>query len=72
MSRGRPGAGLGLAICRGIVNLHGGTIHAENRAGGGAVFRVRLPLGGPSIAMAPEAVPVPPPLNPPPSTATPP
>lgn len=27
------GAGLGLAICRGIAALHGGTIHAENRAG---------------------------------------
>jgi two-component system sensor histidine kinase KdpD len=40
------GAGLGLAICKGIVEAHGGTIEARNRSGGGAVFTVRLPLGG--------------------------
>ena len=40
------GAGLGLAICQAITQVHGGTIEAFNRAGGGAVFRIRLPLGG--------------------------
>jgi two-component system, OmpR family, sensor histidine kinase KdpD len=42
----RPGFGLGLAICRGMVEAHGGTITAANRPGGGAVFTVRLPLEG--------------------------
>jgi len=40
----RAGAGLGLAIARGIVEAHGGQITAEPRAGGGAVFRFTLPL----------------------------
>jgi signal transduction histidine kinase len=33
-----PGAGLGLAIARGLVEAHGGTISAESRADGGARF----------------------------------
>ena len=42
-----PGVGLGLAICRAIVQAHGGRIHAENREGGGARFTVTLPTGTP-------------------------
>jgi two-component system sensor histidine kinase KdpD len=45
-STGRHGAGLGLAICQGIVAAHGGTIAVTNRDGGGAVFTVWLPLAG--------------------------
>jgi signal transduction histidine kinase len=40
----RSGTGLGLSIARTIVETYGGTIWAENHAGGGAVFRFTLPL----------------------------
>ena len=41
---GKRGMGLGLAICKAIVNAHGGEITAENRNGKGAVFKFTLPL----------------------------
>lgn len=37
------GLGMGLAITRGIIEAHGGTIEAGNRPGGGARFLIRLP-----------------------------
>ncbi len=40
------GVGLGLTISRGMVEAHGGRIWAENRPGGGAVFRFTIPLDG--------------------------
>ena len=42
-----PGVGLGLAICRAIIESHGGKIRGLNRAGGGASFNFTLPLGHP-------------------------
>lgn len=52
---GKASAGLGLAICKGVVEAHGGTIRAENRAEGGASFQITMPILGvapsiPSIA----------------------
>jgi len=38
------GAGLGLPICRAIIEAHRGTIRALPREGGGATFRISLPI----------------------------
>jgi signal transduction histidine kinase len=43
-ARDRGGAGLGLAIARWIVSVHGGGVTAESRPGEGATFRVTFPL----------------------------
>ncbi|MEV6240584.1 ATP-binding protein [Lentzea sp. NPDC051838] len=46
-ARGRSeGSGLGLAIAWENARLHGGTLTAANRPGGGALFTLKLPLGG--------------------------
>jgi two-component system sensor histidine kinase KdpD len=51
---GTSGAGLGLAICKGIVQAHGGAIRAETRATGGAAFHISLPSAGTPPSVAPE------------------
>jgi len=40
----QSGVGLGLAICRAVIEAHGGNIWAENRPEGGACFCFTLPL----------------------------
>jgi len=52
----QSGVGLGLTICRAIVEAHGGSIRAENREGGGARFSFTIPLTGepPQIASEEE------------------
>ena len=43
-AKSSKGAGLGLAICRAIMNAHGGRIWAENRKEAGTIFHAALPL----------------------------
>ncbi|MGE5239015.1 MAG: DUF4118 domain-containing protein [Chloroflexota bacterium] len=48
------GIGLGLAICKAIIEAHGGKIWAENRPGGGALFRFTIPVEGKPPHVEPE------------------
>ncbi|WP_304595778.1 sensor histidine kinase [Alicyclobacillus sendaiensis] len=53
-SREKGGAGLGLAICKAIVEAHGGRIKCESEPGEGAVFTVTLPAARPNRRGAEE------------------
>ncbi|WP_171772986.1 ATP-binding protein [Clostridium beijerinckii] len=46
ISDSRRGVGLGLAICKSIVEGHGGKISAQNKDEGGAIFRFNIPKEG--------------------------
>jgi two-component system NtrC family sensor kinase len=51
------GTGLGLSLCQGFVQAHGGRIGAANAPGGGALFTLELPAGGVGPVAAPSGPP---------------
>ena len=54
------GMGIGLAVSRGIMEVHGGTLTLEEAPGGGACFVIRLPRYGAGEAIAEEEAAAPP------------
>jgi PAS domain S-box-containing protein len=62
-ARSNEGSGIGLALVKELVGLHGGTITAGSQPGGGTVFTVSIPLGRSHLAddsVHPAGQPVPP------------
>ncbi|MDQ6858306.1 MAG: ATP-binding protein [Chloroflexota bacterium] len=49
-TKGEKGTGLGLWVSLGIAQSHGGRLQVRNRPGGGTVFSMTLPIGGPPDA----------------------
>jgi CheY-like chemotaxis protein len=59
------GTGLGLSLCRNIIEEHGGTIAVESAPGAGATFRIELPaVPIPASAVAAAREEAPPPITP--------
>ncbi|MCR6487983.1 SpoIIE family protein phosphatase [Amycolatopsis sp. OK19-0408] len=44
-ARSNEGSGIGLALVRELVGMHGGTVSVESTPGAGTTFRIRVPLG---------------------------
>lgn len=62
-ARSHEGSGIGLALVKELVALHGGTITARSREGAGTAFTIRLPFGRSHLAadVPPAAATAPPP-----------
>jgi PAS domain S-box-containing protein len=57
-SRSNEGSGIGLAMVKELISLHGGTVTADSELGRGTTFTIRLPFGAahlPGDAVAPPA-----------------
>ena len=54
-TRAYRGMGIGLALAKAFVELHGGTIQVDSQPGRGTTFRVRLPRSGPVLETPPAA-----------------
>ena len=52
LSRRFEGTGLGLALCRRFVEMHGGLIGVDSKPGQGSTFWVELPIQGPQSSVA--------------------
>ena len=50
----KMGSGIGLSICRAIIEAHGGRIWAENRPSGGATIKFLIPIEGTPPSLLPE------------------
>ncbi len=56
LARSKGGLGLGLALTKGLVELHGGGVAVDSEGPGqGAAFTLRLPLAGAELPRAPQA-----------------
>ncbi len=54
------GTGLGLSLCQGIIEEHGGAIRVESEPGRGATFRIDLPVVTPPVVTTPAPAEAPP------------
>lgn len=48
-SRKEGGAGIGMALCQKIIQIHGGNLKIESRLGEGTVMKVAFPRSNPAL-----------------------
>jgi PAS domain S-box-containing protein len=53
---GIAGTGIGLNLVKALIEMHGGSVGVESKAGEGSNFTVRLPIGGPARAESDDTI----------------